>query len=118
MELRDKIDQLTKELEKLKEHYLNNEKPENKKDREFFIFVKEQTTPVYQLIQDWEVEATAFVKQRKVRVHPQQVVSTSENLELLLMHSYYIDVKKKRYMELYKSIHYVFDLLLNDLESD
>ncbi|WP_226034724.1 DUF1798 family protein [Aquibacillus saliphilus] len=117
MELQNKTIELTKHLDKLKSHYLNNDKPENKKDRDLFTFIKQQTTPVYHLIQEWEVEATSFVKQRDVSVHPQQVVSTSENMELLLMHSYYIDVKKKRYMELNHSVLYVFDLLLNDINA-
>ncbi|MDC3415338.1 DUF1798 family protein [Aquibacillus salsiterrae] len=106
---------LTNELERtfaqLKDKYLTSEKPLDKRDQAFFNYVKEETTPLYKMIQQWETLAETFVKRREVGVHPQQVVSTKENLELLLLHSYYIDVKRKRYMELYQSIQYVFDLL-------
>ena len=110
----DLTNQLREELEYLKNRYFSHEKPENKRDRDFFTFVKEQTTPKYKVIKQWEKEALEHVKQRSIQVHPQQIVSTSENLELLLMHSYYIDARKKRYMELYKSVHYVFDLILTN----
>ncbi|WP_138417041.1 DUF1798 family protein [Aquibacillus sediminis] len=116
-ELKQLTDQLQLKIDELKSRYLTNEKPENKRDRDFFMYVKDQTTPTYEMIQQWQEVALAFVKDRKVQVHPQQIESTSENLELLLMHSYYIDVKRKRYMELHHSIHYVFDRLLEDLES-
>ncbi|GAA5415335.1 hypothetical protein Pryu01_00359 [Paraliobacillus ryukyuensis] len=31
------------------------------------------------------------------------------------MHSYYIDVKETRYMNLYNSVQYVLDIILEDL---
>ncbi|MBM7569866.1 DUF1798 family protein [Aquibacillus albus] len=104
-------------LEELKAHYLENEKPEDKRDKAFFEFVKHKTTPVYERLKKWEDEALEFVKNREVHVHPQQIASTKENMELLLLHSYYIDVKRKRYMELNQSVHYVLDILLNDLSN-
>lgn len=104
------------DLEKLKYRFQNSEPPEDRKDRDYFQRVKEETTPVYQFIAEWEEKALIVVKERKANVHPNQVVSTRENMELLLMHSYYMDTRKKRYMELYRSILYVFDLLLDDLE--
>ncbi|QDP40423.1 DUF1798 family protein [Radiobacillus deserti] len=117
MTLHESIESLKKDLQHLHTYYETHEKPENKRDPAFFEYVKEETTPIYKKIKAWEQEALAFVKDREVRVHPQQVASTAENLELLLMHSYYIDVRKKRYMELYKSVEYVFDLLLKDLRA-
>ena len=115
MDLKQLTIQLRSEIEGLKTNYLQQEKPENKRDKTFFLYVKEKTTPVFQLIEEWEKLAASHVKNRAVNVHPQQVVSTKENLDLILMHSYYIDVKRKRYMELYQSVNYVFDLLLEDL---
>jgi hypothetical protein len=115
MDLKQKTLELQTHVLNLKERYLTNEQPEDKKDKDFFAFVKEETTPIYLLNQGWEEEAKQFVQNRDVQVHPQQIASTSENIELLLLHSYYIDVKKKRYMELHNSVLYVFDLLLNDI---
>lgn len=116
LDLKDKSMELIKHFDILKVQYLNNEAPEDKKSKEFFARVKQETTPIYRLIGEWGEEARIFVQQREVNVHPQQVVSTSENMELLLMHSYYIDVKRKRYMELNHSVHFVMDQLIADID--
>ncbi|WP_117160747.1 DUF1798 family protein [Paraliobacillus sp. X-1268] len=116
MNLKETTIQLKKELELLKSNYLEQEKPAHKRDKDFFLFVKEKTNPVFQLNESWETLAAEHVKNRNVRVHPQQVASTRENMDLLLMHSYYIDVKRKRYMELYQSVQYVCDLILEDFQ--
>ncbi len=118
MSLYEDIMKLNKTFSSLKELYEKSEKPQDKKDPALFSYVKQQTLPIFKDIDNWKENALEFVKQRSVAVHPQQIESTAENLELLLMHSYYIDVKRKRYMELYQSIVYVFDLLLKDLESN
>ncbi|MFC3038898.1 DUF1798 family protein [Virgibacillus xinjiangensis] len=115
MELNLLIEQLKQHLNRLKDRFEKVEPPENKKDKEFFHMVKTETSPVYELLEEWEEKSLDLVKGRKVDVHPHQVTSTRENMELLLLHSYYIDVRRKRYMELYKSIHYVFDQLLREL---
>ncbi|SDJ68085.1 DUF1798 family protein [Sediminibacillus albus] len=116
MELKTITEQLKQEITKLKNRFETNEKPEDRRDREFFNFVKEETTPIHSLVQEWEKQASLFVKNKQVSVHPQQVASTSDNLQILLLNSYYIDTPRKRYMEMYHSIHYVLDQLLSDIE--
>lgn len=108
---------LKKEFEFLRYRYETNEKPKDKRNRDFFQYVKEETDPVYAKIEAWEEAANSFVKRREVKVHPQQVASTRENMELLLLNSYYLDAKRQRYMDLYQSVFYVFDSLLNDYEN-
>lgn len=115
MNLTEKTEKLKEELIRLKNRYENTPPPENRRDREFFEMVKKETSSAYSLLEIWEEEALQIVKERKANVHPQQVVSTKENMELLLMHSYFIDARKNRYMELYRSSLYVFDQLLDDL---
>ncbi|PAV29462.1 hypothetical protein CIL05_11390 [Virgibacillus profundi] len=115
MDLKSKTKQLKQHLNNLKEIYESNNPPKDRKDKQFFRMVKEETSPIYQLLGLWEEAVLEVVKERKVNLHPQQVTSTRENMELLLMHSYYIDVKRKRYMELNNSIHYIFDQLLREL---
>ncbi|ASK64423.1 hypothetical protein CFK37_14995 [Virgibacillus phasianinus] len=115
MDIKEQTIELKKQLQVLKENYEKNNPPENKKDKQFFMDVKRKTEPVYAMLETWESDVLAIVKQRKVNVHPHQVTSTRENMELLLMHSYYIDVKRKRYMELNHSVLYIFDQLLSDL---
>ncbi|MFC2948340.1 DUF1798 family protein [Virgibacillus sediminis] len=115
MELETQTRQLKQHLDRLKARFETEQPPDNKKDKDFFFKVKEETTPIYSILEEWEEKSLDLVKNRKADVHPHQVTSTRENMELLLLHSYYIDVRRKRYMELYKSIHYVFDQLLREL---
>lgn len=115
MDLKTQTEQLKQHLNHLKDLYENSSPPENKRDKPYFIKVKENTLPVYELLSEWEEQALQAVKARKVNVHPQQITSTKENMELLLMHSYYVDARRKRYMELNHSVHYIFDQLLREL---
>ncbi|MFD2209089.1 DUF1798 family protein [Virgibacillus halophilus] len=108
--------ELKKQLALLQEYYENNQAPESRKDKQFFAYVRKQTDPIYELLARWEDLALATVKNRQVKVHPKQIVSTRENMELILMHSYYIDVKRRRYMQLHQACLYVFDLLADQLE--
>jgi len=115
MRLYETTELLKQHLDNLKEKFEKNDPPESIKDRSFFQYVKEATSPVYELLANWETDALAIIKEEKINLHPQQVASTRENMELLLLHSYYIDVRRKRYMELYNSIHYIFDQLLREI---
>lgn len=108
---------LREQVDTLLEKYKEGSPPEDLRDRAFFQQVKEETTPAYDMAQKWTEQAIEFVKQHETKVHFQQILSTKDNLELLLMHSYYIDVKLKRYMELNYSVRYVFDLLTDDLKA-
>lgn len=103
-------------LTQLKDRFETTPPPENRRDRDFFEYVKKETDPIYELLAKWEKEVLSLVKERKVSVHPQQVSSTRENMELVLMHSYFIDARRNRYLELFKSVSYIFDQLLEDLD--
>ncbi len=115
MNLLEQTEKLQQYLIRLKDKFEYSDPPENKKDREFFLQVKQETEPVYELLNQWEQSALEAVKNREVQVHPHQVTSTRENMELMLMHSYYIDARRKRYMELNNSIHYVLDQIQREL---
>ncbi|WP_053219446.1 DUF1798 family protein [Virgibacillus senegalensis] len=116
MELEALTNQLKQELIPLKQRFETNEKPEDRRDKQFFLFVKEETTPFFEMVKEWEEKALQFVKNKEVTVHPQQVASTSDNLQIILMNSYYIDTPKTRYMEMYQSIVFVLDQLLADIK--
>src|SRR5699024_1544703 len=107
--------QLNIHLNELKEKYEKNSPPENRRDKQSFSMVKEETTPIYHMLDRWETMGLEAVKKREINVHPHQISSTKENMELLLMHSYYIDARKKRYMELNKSVKYIFDQMVREL---
>jgi hypothetical protein len=108
--------QLKEYLQQLKDLFEENNPPEDRRDKEYFEMVKEKTLPIYELLSKWEELALKIIKESKISVHPNQIVSTRENMELLLMHSYYIDVRRRRYMELNQSVLYVFDQLIRALE--
>lgn len=116
MDLLEQTQQFKEHVNKMKEKYEQNNPPEDRRDKEFFLQVKKYTAPIYELLDEWEDKTLQVVKERKVNVHPQQVTSTKENMGLLLMHSFYIDVKRKRYMELNHSVHFILDQLLKDLQ--
>lgn len=108
--------QLKKDLAGLRELFENNTPPEDRRDKEYFEMVKVKTLPIYELLEKWEELALKVVKEDKISVHPNQISSTRENMELVLMHSYYVDVRRRRYMELHQSILYVFDQLLRAIK--
>lgn len=91
----------------LKERYEASTPPDNK-DRQMFQIVKEETTPIFDLVDKWESVILEEIHHLP-KVFPNQVQNTVDNLQLLIMHSYYIDAPRKRYMELYQSILYVLD---------
>lgn len=112
MNLKQQTEKLGEILEELKNRFENSTPPKTMNDRQFFEIMKKETSPTFDLLQKWEESALEFVKNKHVNVHPHQIVSTKENIELTLLHSYYIDVRERRYMELYKSITYIFDQLI------
>lgn len=117
MDLIEQTKHLKKHLDILKDKYEKNEPPESISDKPFFLNMKEETAPIYDLLEAWEEQALAFVQDRDVNVHPHQIVSTAENMELIILHSYYVDARRKRYMELNHSSHFIFDQLLDELNN-
>lgn len=116
MALKEQTKELLQLVKQLRERFENSEPPEKISDHQFFNMMKSETMPIFDLLKKWEANALEFVKDKHVNVHPHQIVSTKENMELIIMHSYYIDARKRRYMELNKSSIYIFDQLLKDIQ--
>lgn len=114
-DLQEQTRYLKQQLEQLKVRYETNDPPEDIRDKAFFSYVKKETEPIYKHLEIWEKGVLDLVKNREINLHPQQVTSTKENMELLLLHSFYIDIMRKRYMAFYQSVLYIFDQLLNDM---
>jgi|SRR5690625_3375323 len=113
-QLYDLTNTLISELEHLKEiFYLSDGETDNK--QLYFQYVKEETTPIFELLINWEEKALAFIKEGNGYVHPRQIIATKENMELVLLHSYYKDIRKRRYMEYYSSCLYVFNQLKEEI---
>ena|SRR5699024_1538931 len=98
----------------LKQIYEESEKPD-KNDAEFFESVRQEINPYYDLIDEWEVAAKELIKERKITIFPPQVDATVKSMRAIALHSYYIDVRKRRYMDIKKSCDYVFQLILKEL---
>lgn len=109
-------EKLINHLDILKHHFEQNERPVT--DKDYFLFVKEETEPIFKTVEKWEEMALYGVKTQKCSLHPQQITSTKENMEALILHSYYIDVRKRRYMEMNKSCHYIFNQLLKEFHHE
>lgn len=103
---------LLEHIARLKTVFLEEKPPTDFKDRDFFENVKADANPLHMLLNDWEEESLALLKQdTSAPVHPHQIVSTRENIELIIMHSHYSDVRERRYMELNISVNYVLGIL-------
>lgn len=109
----NKVKQLTLRLKailnKLSEKYHKSEPPKNRRDTQFFSYVKEETAPIFSLLDEWEQACLNAFENQSINVFPGQIQSTKENMELIIMHSYYKDIRKKRYMSYIQSIEFVFD---------
>jgi len=104
---------LISELNYIKDIFENDELV--KENRDYFSYVKQETTPIFDLLESWENKSINYLKEgHKSSIHPKQIVATKENMELLLLHSYYKDLRKRRYMEYYRSCLYVFNQLLKE----
>ncbi|ELK45298.1 YppE family protein [Halobacillus sp. ACCC02827] len=116
MSIRTYTEEMKEMIDQLHQKFLNTEGPVDRRSHEFFQMVKKETAPLFDLTSNWMAAAEAFVKNRNSSVHPNQVKSTHENVEMIILHSYYLDVERKRYKELYQSSHYVLDMLLSDMD--
>lgn len=112
MNIYDKTKLLLQHIARLKEFFELGEPPKDVRDKAFFLQVKEETEPIYKLLEEWEEETLHAIKNREISLHPQQIISTKENLELLIMHSYYKDLRRRRYNEYYKSIQYILEQII------
>ncbi|MET3682302.1 hypothetical protein ABID56_000381 [Alkalibacillus flavidus] len=84
----------------------------NRKIYDEFYQVKDESLSQFEQIEQWEDDANAVV--HRIPLFPNQIKNTKDNLEIMILHSYFHDVRKKRFMELYQSVMYNLDLILND----
>src|SRR5690625_4504067 len=106
------------ELASLKRKLESDEGKKNERDRHYFEYVKADSSFLFELIEQWYELTVKFIDHHKSSIYEKQVRATKENFELLILHSYYKDVRKRRYIELNRSCRYVFDQLLKELESN
>lgn len=112
MTLLDITVELTNDLHHLKEQFYRQEEIDDEK--KFFSEVKAATDPIFERLHAWENQTLLYIQQHKSTIHFNQVIATKENIELLIIHGYFKDMRKRRFMEYYQSSLFV----LNNLEKE
>ncbi|MGM8213939.1 DUF1798 family protein [Bacillaceae bacterium W0354] len=104
-EFKDKI------ITKIYDQYFNGRKFDRKNYDDFYQ-MKNETKELFDKIDLWDEMANKNV--HRIPLFPNQIKNTVDNLEIMVLHSYFHDVRKKRFIELHQSVLYNLDLILND----
>ena len=91
-------------------------KPENTSD--FFNYVKTETEPIFALVKKWEALLAEESTNRKMIIPENIILSTNDNMTALIMHSFYKDVRRRRYMEIKRSCLYTYQSVLKELDDE
>lgn len=116
IELQLITNKLKNELSFLQQKFETGERNKNKRDRQYFEFVKSDSKLLFDLINKWHEKTIALMNSNNISLYEEQINSTKENFEMLILHSYYSDIRKRRYIEMNRSCIYVFDQLLKEIE--
>lgn len=106
---------LMDDLHRLKDIFYEEKSDLDKKS--FFNYVKKDSKKIFDALNEWEHSALDYVKSNKSKVTFQQIIATKENIELIILHSYYKDIRKRRYMEYFSSSVLVLKLLYDEIKS-
>lgn len=87
-------------------------------DREAFKHIQKEVTPHFFLFEEWEKAILHDIRSHALPLHPSLIQSTRENMELIIMHSFYHDTTDARFNELVKSVDVVFDMVLREYQHD
>lgn len=112
-ETRRQTEQLLQYLDACHKRFLKGKKPE--RDRSFFEMVKKETNPIFALLNEWEKNVLGLIDQSLTTLYPQQIHATTENMQAVIIQSYYKDIRKRRFIESYKSCYYIFRQLVKEL---
>lgn len=78
------------------------------RSRSFFNEIKPEVEKYLTLIEAWGEHSHQLFEKEMLEIFPQQIDATVDNMRVLIMHSFYKDVRKRRYMEMSQSCYYVF----------
>lgn len=104
-------------LQESKERFKSfQEKPE-KSEAYFYNQVK----PNFEMMKDksnvWEQLALEWIKKEKPKyIHPSQIESAVENVEQVILQSFYKDINKQRFNNLHHSVEYLLNNIMNEIE--
>ncbi|TXC93247.1 DUF1798 family protein [Metabacillus litoralis] len=93
-----------------------NQKPE-KTEELFYQDVKPMFELALDKVQMWKPLAEEWVKMNKPKyIHSAQIDSTIDNIEQIVLQSFYKDINKQRFHNLYNSVEYVLSSILSEIE--
>ena len=84
------------------------------RSRSYFNKIKPEVDKYLLLVEGWGGYAHQLSEKGLLTIFPQQIDATVDNMRNLIMHSYYKDVRKRRYMEMKQSCYYVFTQSIDD----
>lgn len=90
--------------------------PEN--TSQFFTFVKGETEPIFKSLNNWEKLIIEENKRGRLIIPEHIILSTKDNMTALIMHSFYKDVRRRRYMEIKRSCIYTYQSVLKELDNE
>ncbi len=108
---------LLNDLTECRQRFESFQKKPEKTDEYFFNEVK----PTFELIKDksdiWEQYASEWIKKEKPKyIHQSQIDSATENLEQVVLQSFYKDINKQRFHNLHHSVEYLLSTMLAEIE--
>ncbi|WP_216774170.1 YppE family protein [Metabacillus halosaccharovorans] len=85
------------------------------------IYFYEQVKPTFELVKHtanaWEQHALDWIKMEKPKyIHQTQIESAMENIEQVVLQSFYKDVNKQRFHNLHHSVEYVLNTIMDEIE--
>lgn len=92
------------------------EKPE--KTESYFY---DQVKPNFEMMKDklnvWEQLALEWIQKKKPKyIHPSQIESAMENVEQVVLQSFYKDINKQRFTNLHHSVEYLLNNIMDEIE--
>lgn len=115
---REKLKNITKSLTQhttVLEEIFNDEELTPENTSEFFEYVRTETEGVFAKLKEWENILLELDQAGETVIHENMIHSTKDNMTALIMHSYYKDVRRRRYMEIKRSCIYVYQSILKGL---
>ncbi|MFT4413050.1 YppE family protein [Fredinandcohnia humi] len=94
-------------------HRLEDIKHREVYEVDFFNEVKPFVDNVMRIADSWRELSKEWIKQEKPKnIHPNQIDATYENIQHISIQGFYQDTKQKRFKNMYESILYVLDSII------
>ncbi len=113
------LDQLTKQLLKYNDEMLQmaEQAARDSEQPDFFGTVKPFVDEVKQVVDEWKKEALAWIQSARPKyIYPQQIETTSENIEKVAIEAFYPTTKFNRMKQFHQSIEYTLLLVSERLK--